>query len=379
MIFKSTPPDYSSINEPLIWAVYDIHSTDPITYANYKYVAECWINNSLAGRSIRFQQPDNNMGVFDFATVIREYVIANLPTLSNGIQAKEMAQGAWSIDVLIKVKEEYNGAVGGVVLTDITRTFYNHYNGRISGFTLLNSLSAKPLSSRGSSIEVFLTNGNYFLPYFSESSGNFNLGISGNSSVTKVCNAVNVRSGQLLNISPGAINSEYPGMITANTPSYAITLGGVIYNCKVICEPIFTNYPIHFLNQFGLFETFNFYKARKQSISIERKTWQQLPYRVDSAGVVSLKTGNVMNSQLSSFGVKFNEKLRVSTNLLTDSEYLFLKQLVVSPLIYIEDNGILYTITIAATDYEIKEIQVDKWNNFELEVTFGTSYKTQFQ
>ena len=379
MTFNSTPADYSSVNDNLVWVVYDAHSTDPVTYPNYKYVAECWINGTNIATSRRFQDPTNNRGTFNFSTIIREYITATLPTLNSGVLAKQMAQGEFVIDVVIKIREEYNGTIGAVVLTDSTRTFFNHYNGRTSEFTILASLGAKPLSTRQVNIEMFYENDNFFLPYFAPSSASFDVVVTGASTHTKSIVPTALNTIQLLNISPTAINTEWASTINSSLQSYTVAVGGTTYICNLVCEPISTNYPIHFLNKFGGFETFNFYKTSKQNFSIERKSWKQLPYKVDSSGVLSIKTGNIMNEQQSNFGVKFTEKLKVSTNLLNDADWQFLQQLVCSPLIYLQDGATLYPVTIEQSNYEVKKIQVDQWENLELEVSFGTSYKTQFR
>jgi len=218
------------------------------------------------------------------------------------------------------------------------------------------------------------------LPYFAVSSGSFNVGIYGDTSHTKTITAVNPNSIQLLNISPSAINSEYPGTISAATQSYEIFVGGRTYTCKVICEPVHTNYPVHFLNQYGGFETFNFYKAHRNTFEIDRKYYKQLPYRIDgSTGAMILKNGNIMNEQTTMFGVKFTEKLKVESNLLNDIDWVFLEQLICSPLIYIQDGSILYPATINETNYEVKQIEIDNYQTLSIEFELGSTYKTQFR
>lgn len=375
MTIKSYPTAYSSVNSQLIWVVYDAHSIAPITYPNYKYVAECYVNGVLIATSRRFQDPTNNFGVFDFSNEIREYITPQLTPIASGILANELANGEWSIDVQIKFKEEYNGTIGGVVATDSVRTFYNHYNGRTDQQTILASLGSKPLSTRQVNIEVFQNNDNFFLPYFCESSGNFNVII--NNTTTKTITGVHNNSIQLLNISPVAINSEYPNLINKD---YTILIGGTTYNCKVICEPVHTNYPVHFLNKYGGFETFNFYKAHRQTFEIDRKYYKQLPYRIDSStGAMTLKDGNVMNEQTTMFGVKYKEKLKVESNLLNDSDWQFLEQLINSPLIYLQDGSTLYPVNISQSNYEVKQIEIDNYQTLSIEFDFATTYKTQFR
>jgi hypothetical protein len=375
MTIKDYPVAYSSVNSPLIWVVYDAHSTDPTTYPNYKYVAECYVNGTLVATSRKFQDPTNNFGIFDFSNEIREFINVKLQGIGNNILAKEFGNGEWSIDVQIKFKEEYNGTIGGVVAADSVRTFFNQYNGRTSELTILASLGSKPLSTRQVNIEVFQNNDNFFLPYFCESSGNFNVVING--TTTKTIAGVHNNSIQQLNISPVAINNEYPNLINSD---YTVLVGGTTYYCKVICEPVHTNYPVHFLNKFGGFETFNFYKAHRDRFEVERREYKQLPYTINgSTGVMSIKTGNIMNEQTTTFGVRFKEMLKVQTNLLNDAYWQFLEQLMFSTLIYVQDGSILYPAKIMETNYEVKQIEIDNYTTLEVEFELGSNYKTQFR
>jgi hypothetical protein len=375
MTIKDYPVAYSSVNSPLIWTVYDVHSTDPTTYANYKYVAECYVNGTLVATSRRFQDPTNNFGVFDFSNEIREFINVKLQGIGSNILAKELGNGEWSIDVQVKFKEEYNGTIGGIVATDSVRTFFNHYNGRTSELTILASLGSKPLSTRQVNIEMFQNNDNFFLPYFCESSGNFNVVING--ATTKTIAGVHNNSIQQLNISPVAINNEYPALINSD---YTVLVGGTTYNCKVICEPVHTNYTVHFLNKFGGFETFNFYKAHRQSFEVERREYKQLPYTINSTtGAMAIKSGNIMNEQTTTFGIRFKEMLKVQTNLLGDSDWQFLEQLMFSTLIYVQEGSILYPAKIMETNYEVKQIEIDNYTTLEVEFELGSNYKTQFR
>jgi hypothetical protein len=79
------------------------------------------------------------------------------------------------------------------------------------------------------------------------------------------------------------------------------------------------------------------------------------------------------------FGVKYKEKLKVQSNLLGDSDWQFLEQLINSPLIYLEDNGTLYPVTISESSYEVKQIEIDNYQTLSIEFDFGTTYKTQFR
>lgn len=380
MTLESYPPDYSSVNDNLVYVVNDAHAADPVTYPNYKYVGELWIAGVKVFTARVFPHPSSNRGIFNFGAVVREYVIASLAPAGAGILAQELGAGAFSVSVVVKIKEEYSGTTGAVVLTDSARIFYNHYNGRYNDFTLLGSYVAKPLSTRPVAINLLFTNANYYLPYYSDTTTPFNVVITGGTATrTLTITPTATHTLQVLNISPGAINVSYAGNFTSASTGYTVAVGGVTYSVTIVCPGMYTNYTVHFLNKFGGFESMLFNKVRKQVNEIERKQWQQLPYRVNGSGVVSVKTGSIMHSQRTTFGSRFTQKLKVSTDLLTDAEYQWLAELAASPLVYLEEAGTLWPVTVTNTNYEQKEWIVDRTSNLSLDIEFGTTYKTQFQ
>jgi hypothetical protein len=125
-----------------------------------------------------------------------------------------------------------------------------------------------------------------------------------------------------------------------------------------------------------------FNKASKRSFNIEKKTYQQKPYRVSGSGIVSVQDETSyakMWQQKTTFASKFSEKLRVTTDFLTDVEYKWLYQLVVSPLVYLQDvDGTLYPVQITNTNYDVNTHLQNKLSNLSLDLEFATSYKTQF-
>ena len=380
MIFESTPPTYSSVNDPLVYVAYDAHAADPTTYPNYKYVGEVWINGSIVFTGKYFPNPITNRGIIDFSNIVREYVVTQLQPTGAGILAQELGEGSWSLSVVIKMREEYSGTIGAIILTDSTRTFFNHYNGRINDFTILGNYDDVPTTDRPTTIDMTFANAKYFIPYFSETTTPFNVVITGGTSTrTKTITPTAANTLQILNISPLAINVDYAGNFTASTTSYTVAFGGVTYTINLLCTGMYRNYTAHFMNKFGGYESMLFNKVSKRFFDIERKAYNQLGYRVSGLGVVSVKSGSTMYQQKTEFAGKFKERLRMNSDWLSDLEYQWLAQLVTSPQVLIEDSGTLYPVVITATNYEFKEHIVDGLINLAIDVEFGTSYKTQFQ
>jgi hypothetical protein len=284
------------------------------------------------------------------------------------------------LSVVIKIREEYSGTVGAVVLTDSTRTYFNHYNGRINDFTILGNYDDVPTTDRPTTIDLTFASAQYYLPYFSETTASFNVVITGGTSTrTKTITPTAANTLQILNISPLAINVDYAGNFTSSTTSYTVAVGGVTYTVNILCQGMYRNYYAHFLNKFGGYESMMFNKVSKRTFDIEKKSFNQLSYRVSGAGVVSVKSGSTMYQQKTDFAGRFKERLRMNTDWLSDAEYQWLAQLVISPQVWIEDAGTLYPVSISGTNYEFKEHIVDGLINLMIDVEFGATYKTQFQ
>ena len=381
MTFESTPAQYSSVNDSIVYVVYDAHAANPTTYPNYKYVAELEINGTQVFKGKYFPHPTSNRGIIDLGSVIREYCIQQFNASVNGsILADEMGEGEWRVSCVVKIREEYGTTTSAVLLTDSSRVYFNYYNGRYPGFESLSNYDDDVISDRPSIINLTFTTANYFIPYFSELSTSFNVVITGGTSTrTKTITPTAANTMQLINISPSAINNEYAGNFTTSTTTYSVAVGSKTYIVNIICSGLYKNYLVHFMNKLGGYETMMFNKVSRKTYDIERKTFKQLPYRVSSSGVVSVLNNYTMYKQTTQFGGRFREKLRLNTDWLSDSEYQWLAQLVISPEVFVEDEGELYPVVITANNYEFKEHIVDGLINLMIEVDFGVTYKTQFQ
>lgn len=375
MTLQSTPAAYSSVNDNLIYVAYDAAYTG----VNYKYVGELWINGNKEFTSKVFPNQDGR-GVFNFGAVVREYIEVKLAPNASGILAQELAINEFNTSVVVKLRQEIAGVLSAVLLTDSERIFFNHYNGRINGFTELGNYSDSVISNRSSNFDLLFNSNKFYIPFFSETSNDVDVNIEVlTSTFTSTISPNYTDSVQIINISPQAIINDFGGIINANTKEYSINIGSNTYKVRLVCAGLYTNYTVHFLNKWGGFESMLFNKARKRSIEAEKKQYQQLPYRVSNAGVVSLKSGDIMHTQNTNFALNFKEKLKISTDWVSDIDYQWMQQLITSPMVYLEDNGTLYPVTITENNYEIKQYITDKLTNLTIGIEFGTSFKTQFR
>lgn len=385
MEFRSVPLAYSNVNQDLVWVCYDANSTNP-AFSNYKYVLELYIGATRIYIGKAFPRPTGNYGVFNLATVIREYINAQLSPSSNGIFAQEMGVNDFLINVQVKIREEYNGSVGAIVLTDEVRTFYNFYNSSFSDlvtngsfeytFDFIFGYLNKIASLRPKTAYSFIGNRHLFIPYFALTNASISIVINGSYTTTRT--PTQAKSMQILNLSPEAINSIFAGAISPTATSYSVSINGEVYTIKIVCEPLWEQYPVHFLNKFGAFETMIFSKVSRKSRSMTSKDYFQQPYRINDEGLLTYQNNKVFHDQRTTFGKTIKEKLTISTDFLSDAEWLWLGDLVSSPMVYIEINNSIYPVTITETNYDFKNNIVDGMNQLILNVDTGVTLKTQF-
>lgn len=367
MTANSTPPTYASVNGPLVWVFYDANSINPL-YLDYKYVGEVWVDGVKVYTERAYPRPGGSFGIFDFSPIIRNYVVpVYLPAA--GVVAQQLGSAVFRTpDVVIKVREDYNGATGAVVLTDSARIFYNNYNDRNDGLTGISPLINKPLTVRDRAINLTRSCTKYFIPYFATSTTPYNVVINGTTTAVTPSAA---NTCQMINIAPIGLS--------LSLESYVVSINGQVYNVNIVCDGLYTNYYLHFLNKYGAFESMLFNKVRKRSFETKRKEYQQPQFRVSNSGVVSLGTTAALHEQRTQFAGEFTERLRIQTDLLTDTEWQWLSQVVNSPMAYLEDAGTVYPIIIGNNNYEFKEYVVDKLNTLQLEIQFGTQINTQYR
>ena len=374
MVNKSTPENFASVNSDLVFVYYDANAIDP-TKLNYKYVGELWIEGVKVYTERVYPRPAGAFGVFNFSAQIRNRLTPLFTPLAGIEGHKEQGTGQWQLSVHVRVREEYNGTVGAVVLIDASKYFYNHYQGRTSLASIISPLRDSPLTTRDRTVNLNFTD-NFYVPYFSLINTPFTVTVGANVKTITPAASPSLYS---LDISPAGINADFPGAILPSDTSYTVTFGGQTFKVNILCPGLYKNYTVHFLNQFGGLESFLFNKPSKTTYDYEKKEYRQLPYRIHSIyGVVTLLDGVQMNEQRTVFASQISEKLKLQTDFVSDTDYKFLAQLVASPLVMIGEGGILYPVIISDTNYEVKQYLTDKLTTLSINVEFPTQ-QTQYR
>lgn len=393
----SHPGDYYSAHGDVIYVVYDdTRPADP-DYTNYKYILDVFVNGSTdAVASIsKAPQPGSYFGIFNIGDIVRNYVASVFNPAVNVIRCQESGSGEFFVTVVCKFYVSflfggdftYDPNDGSYLLTD-TRVLFNHYNSRMPGaFTLLSSFANKLATYRPAQNYINTGDAYNFIPYYPTSTSGVAIQVKayagatlqGTYNGTITPSAAN--NMQMLNVAPAAINAASAGLINAVTTHYTVQVNsGIIYTFKFTCEAIYSSYALHFLNKLGGFESRNFSKVSRKTIQITKTDFGKLPYQVDASGnVYYWNANNVYNETRSTFASEYKEKMVLNTDNLTDAEYAWLDELVLSPLVFIELGGYFVPCVITATDYEYRKIVNDKLTNLTVTIEFGDQFNAQYR
>lgn len=383
MTILATPPDYSSVHGDLVYTVSDPHALDSVTYPNYKYIADVYVDSVLVARIKKVQDPTTGIGIFNIGQIVRNYLNTTFNPAPNVLQSQELGENEFFVSVVVIFGEEYDLSTFVYLVADSPRLFFNSYNGRLIDEPNLENFTDRPATQRPPYGDVFLATKYFFIPYFALTTTPIPITVTPTGGGSAFSATVTPSAGygmQIINIAPVALNAAHAGAINASTTSYTVQVGSQTYTIKLICEPLHTPYSLHFLNQFGGFDTKLFTKASKITTENTRKDFGKLNYTVNGSGEVSYRNANnVMNESRSVYSVLYEQKLTLNSDFLTDWEYAWLNNLISSPLVYIEENSIFYPIIITDNNYETKKAIIDDLTNLTLTISYGLTQNAQFR
>jgi hypothetical protein len=383
MTIQSTPPSYASVHADLLYVVAEPAKTaDPVAYPNYKYICDVYVGGVLAARLKRVPDPTYKLGVFNIGAVVRNYM-TSLFNPTGALVSQVAGEPNFYLSVLVKFGEEYAYTSYYNRLSDTTRQFYNHYDrGTANGVSDLFYFTNRLATNAPGTLEVLQTSSFCFINYFV--SGPSPVPISIVSSTGGVYHGtfgpVNGNNLTTLNIAPTVLNALSPGLITPGTQSYTVTVGSQVVRVNIVCEPIFNAYTVHFMNQYGGFETKLFSKVSRLTVNVEKKDFERLPYMVSAAGAVSYKSpNNVYYEKTYTYASQFSEKLVLNSDLLTDAEYAWLYDLVVSPLVFLQLGNEFIPVKLTDTNYESRRVANDGLTNLTINIDLGRTLNAQYR
>lgn len=374
-----TPPAFASVHSQCLFTAYEnVKALDSVNYPNYKYIADIYINATLVARLRAFPDPTTYAGVFDVGPIIRSYIESQFaPTTSlAGNQYQPF------VEAYIEFGEEYNDTTYTNVVTDSTRKYFDTY--KVGPWSTNDVLSGKvdDFATNRPTITIDEDSTFSLVPYFSSVSGVVNY-------------TVDLREGGYSIVSGGAsvtmdnasgmvhINLARPTINTLTSQSggdqVVFTMNGHSVTVNYTCNNKFTTYTIAFLNQYGGYESYDFRFVSRLAIDIERKTFQSEMYRLGASGAVSYDSGNRYYGRRATYASQQKQRMRVTSDLLTDAEYVWLKELAASPETYLLLDGKFVPCTLTANSYDVRTHAANRLTALELDIEYDGDYNSQFR
>ena len=390
------PGDYFSAHGDLIFTL--LEDTKPFassTYPDYKYVCDIYIGALLVARLKAFPRPDDKIGFFNIGNVVRNYLSVNFAPDASSLRAQKVGESNFYVNVICRLGEEYGGVTYSNIIVDPQRTYFSHYNGRLIGQdTILSNYLDKVLSIRPYATPVYRGAQFCFIPFLPTDDTTVNLIIKAYSGTSLVGTttqpftptALSTNEMQLFNVSPAAINGASPGFISTYITYYTVEFnttnitGDSVYRFDITCEAKYDVYTVHFLNRFGGFESKDFNKVSRRRIEVEKKDYGTSTYTIDASGIPKYyNTQKVYRETKSVYAASWTEKMVLNSDLLTDDEYTWLEELILSPLAYIQIGDYFYPIKITDNNYEPRKTVNDDLTNLTLNIEFGDRFNTQYR
>ena len=359
----TTPPAAASAAAQCLITVFEpTKAIDPVTYTNYKYVADVYIASVLVARLKAFPDPARSAGVFDIGPIIRSYFTSNF----NPATTLTGNQYVPYVAAQVKFGEEYGGTLYSNLTVDSSRNYYDTYKAG----PYVSSAIATPgtfATSRPLFTEVDENSIYALVPYQANASGTLNYTLDG------------VVSGVTVTNPSGIVHFNLSKANTGQAVASTLVVSGQTIIVQYKCNPKSTAQTLAFLNKYGGYDTFDFRAASTESIDIERKEYTQESYTLGASGVVSYANGAVFTGGRKTFASRQKQKLKLKSDWLNDTAYTWLAELVSSTEVYLYRYGYFAPVVITQTNYDYRKQVNQRLTILEIDIEISGDYNSQYR
>ena len=366
-----SPTGYQSAHGE-VWHV--VESTNKAT-AGFQYIFDIYKAGDLITRVKNSPYGSGKYGVLDVGNIVRSSLdSAEFPQIDIDEFNTPVELGADEFFTEYDVR--YGEVSGGVLTTNISSGTYKVYN----------NYSRNKWDKAQSEISAneFLTNRPNIKWYDGEPvviTANIDSGSGSNAFDLTI-----TRTGLSNYVDISYTNTEKVfvfGFIPpekANQFSLFSTASGFtsILNFEKKCSK-YDTHTLVFLNAFGGYDSFTFVHG-KLMMDAERKQFEQFRWKI-SAGVMSEKSGNVYNESKKTYATNYKEKMQLTSDILSTSEYNWLSELILSPQVYYysTENSEFYPVLITESNYEFKDDRINKTETLTVNIDFSIDNNSQFR
>ena len=392
------PLQYTPVYNDINFVVSSTNNGQP----NFNYIFDVKINGVLISRHRIPARPDNGYGLFNAKRIAETYITQSI----NFDQITVTNSSESILALVIECREEYGTtpALSGLLATTSTVYCWNgvfnypaYVNYNVQTWRQMkNEIDVSQLLTGNLINKIKLTEKAFISAMIGEANAVDKIGIfayDSNSTLIKTTYILNpfasvsntasrfitlpagaANLNLILNANLDATTQNQGNIIPSNTSFYNIRSFGigsaskiVRYNITEVCSK-HTPVRLHFLNQFGGYDSFTFDLLNTFTSNIERKE-----YRQNLGGFVgSTYTYDIKDRSATIFDTQIKTIQTLNSNWITDTEAGWLEQLLTSPDVYIEVGTQLQAVNITDSSYTQKKTVNDQL--FNLTVTIEKSF-----
>jgi hypothetical protein len=389
---NSAPENYASAHDDL-WFV---ATSTNVAQTNFKFVFEIYINAALVATVKQFPDPVNSKGLFNAGSIVRNYISTYFKPVA-GSQTLFTYDGD---DIYLPYQVRFGEEYGGTTYLNLSNTTVNAYNFvnqpfRSFGSSELSTYVSDWLTTRDlANVDVNFNESN-FVSWMNPSGSTVAMtatirvldeaGSTVGSPTTTSSQTISAFS--LMDVSPVAINTLIgSSFIGASAFGYGVKLNYASTSseeikCRIACQNKFTPITLHFLNQLGGYESMTFRLVNKESRSVDSKAYRRNGWQYDS-GSTSMRrynANNVANPGDVQFSTEQSVALKLRSGYLSVTDWNWLRDLIVSPEVYMTRQGYYFPVRIKTNNWEQRAQYADKSNFLELEIESSVKIYSQFR
>lgn len=381
---------------PCFNGLYFVATSDNTGEERFRFIFDLYVDGTLAGRYLVPPRPDFNNAIWNASKALQDNISYNIDQSTT-----EFANNDNSfVKYRVKIGEQY---ISGGVLTDFTdltlSTEQYTINAALNSTEILSYSASDYLLNNSTSL--FLTNkprterielNQLSWLYTIDSDG-----ATFDSIEIERFNSAGASLGTttILNPNTGGTDDERFNRVGVgtknlidsqgasyldNTSSYTVTAKDSLsasisetmtFNIEGECR--YGTRRIHFLNKLGGFDAFNFNMKYNEIVNINRRTARK------PIGTAALDSFTFSESDIEQqdYYIDYTRTFTIKSDWLTEAQSAWLEELLTSPVIFEEIDGVLYSIKLTSNSYEVQRTLNRKV--FNLKINYSRSVKSYRQ
>lgn len=356
-----------------LWHVVTSNNT---AEAGFKYVFDVYVASTLVSRVKLFPDPGEDCGTFNAGGIVRSFWQSYF--------RPNTTQTAFSFNtdsIFVPYTIQYGEEYGGTLYTNLASGNYqafNFYNPIFRNWSAsyLDTFNGKWLTYRDRNyIECAYTE-KLYVPYLNYGFPDVAIALKVRTDGGATSTGSGVLCATLVNfdLSPGAINT-YLGInkIPPSATSYTVQIGsGDILIVNIACNRYDTA-NIHFLNSLGGYETASFRLVNRETRIAERQSYTRPGWEVSGDSMVKYDAYKRIYPGKVDYAVKQTASMSITSDWLTETDYRWMRDLIMSTEVYLEKSGYYYPVTITTGTWSEKIRRADKLFNLTLDINVATT------